>query len=131
MDELTCPVASRIGLAPWHLISSFVGVANKFLTTFHIGFALVVPCRNENEPGPSIVPAAKLYPIAGSHPRTYPHNSWIFHKYVKFSFQEISFCVLRIKAWKIQRSATFIFKIQSYLAVKNWRFHLKTRYPLL
>lgn len=56
----TRPVASKIGFAPWQRMSSFVGAARKFRTVFQKGFDVVVPCSNANEPGPSMVPAAKL-----------------------------------------------------------------------
>ena len=68
---LALPVASKIGFIPWQRISSSVGAAKKFLTAFQNGFGVVVPCSKEFTPGPSVVPAAKLYPIAGRQPSTY------------------------------------------------------------
>lgn len=39
---------------------------------FHSGLlGMVSPCLKENSPGPSVVPAAKLCPIAGRQPCTY------------------------------------------------------------
>ena len=57
---ITLPVASKIGLGAWHSMSSFVGLAKKSLIIFHIGLLVFVLCWKEKDPGPSVVPAAKL-----------------------------------------------------------------------
>ena len=59
-----------MGLAPWQVTWLLLGVMMKFLSVFHSGLLERVPCWKLKAPAPSVVPAAKLYPMAGRHART-------------------------------------------------------------
>jgi len=65
----TSPPFIKMGFGVWHSICSFDGdwSVTIVFTKSKKGFPVVVAWRNFNAPGPSVVPAMKLYPKAGLH----------------------------------------------------------------
>mmetsp|Transcript_28517 Transcript_28517/g.72560 ORF Transcript_28517/g.72560 Transcript_28517/m.72560 type:complete len:237 (-) Transcript_28517:915-1625(-) len=63
--QVMLPVSSRTGLGAWHATCSGVGLLITLRTRRQKGLVpRVSPCVKSNAPGPSVVPAAKLQPMA-------------------------------------------------------------------
>ena len=59
------PVSRRIGFGAWHSTCSGEGSCRRPEMKSQNGFPVITPWVKSNSPGPSVVPAAKLYPRAG------------------------------------------------------------------
>ena len=59
------PVSRRIGFGAWHSTCSGEGSWSRPDMKSQNGFPVITPWVKSNSPGPSVVPAAKLYPRAG------------------------------------------------------------------
>lgn len=70
----TSPVVSKMGLGWWQAFCRSDGPYIRLRILFHRGLTVTMLCEKGKAPGPSVVPAAKLYPMAGGQPRTCDHH---------------------------------------------------------